>query len=314
MYRRTLKRVFLGFLFLLILVSLFGRVSFAASNAGQTAADFLLIGVGARAAGMGGANSAVSDGVDAAYWNPAGLTSVNRGEVILGHFSWYQDIKMEHGSVAWQVSDKTTLAVSISYLGYGTIDGRDVNGVSLGEISAYDFYSGVSAGYALSPEISVGFTGKFITQKLDDLNGSSFAVDIGGKYQQERFSVAAVLINMGPDMDFDGVVEPLPSAGRLGVAVRPVKADLLTSIELEKRFHGGSVIRQGFEFGFSDQYFIRSGYNYYPGQDNRSFGTGITFGAGVQFGRAQLDYAYTPSEHYSSEDLHRFSLVFKITD
>ena len=314
MYRRTLKRIFLGFLFLLVLVSLFGRVSFAASDAGQTAADFLLIGVGARAAGMGGANSAVSDGVDAAYWNPAGLTSVEGGEVILGHFSWYQDIKMEHGSGAWQVSDKTTLAASISYLGYGTIDGRDVNGVSLGEISAYDFCGGISVGYAVSEDVSVGLTGKFITQKLDDLNGSSFAFDIGSKYQQEKFSIAAVFTNLGPAMKFDGVSESLPSAGRLGVAVRPLRADLLTSLEFEKRFHGGSVVRQGFELGFSDQYFIRTGYNFYPGQDNRSFGTGIAFGFGARFGRAQLDYAYTPTEHYSSEDLHRFSIVFKIAN
>ena len=314
MYRRTLRKILLGWLFLLILVVLLGKVSVAASNAGRTAADFLLIGVDARAAGMGGAYSAVSDGVSAAYWNPAGLTSLKGGEVILGHFSLYQDINMEHGSLAWQLSDRVTMAASVSYLGYGTIDGRDINGLSIGEISAYDFCGGISAGYAISPEISVGLTGKFINQKLDDLNGSTFAFDIGSRYQHEKFSVAVVLSNLGPDQKFESVSEPLPSVGRLGIAVRPMKADLLASIEFEKRFHGGSVVRQGFEFGFSDQYFIRGGYNYYANQDNRSFGSGLFLGAGVRFNRVQLDYAYTPTEHYSSEDLHRFSLILKFSD
>lgn len=314
MYISTFKKILLFFLILLIFVVLFGKISVAASNAGNTAADFLLIGVDARAAGMGGAYSAVSEGASATYWNPAGLASVESSEVIFGHFAWYQGINMEHGSLALKLSDRATIATSISYLDYGTIDARNVNGVSIGEISAYDFCGGISLGYALSSNISVGFTGKFINQKLDDLNGSTYAFDFGSKYQQDRFSLVAVFTNLGPEQQFGAVSEPLPSAGRFGVEVHPLKIDLLTSIEFEKRFYGGSVIRNGFEFGFSDQYFIRGGYNYYPNQDNRSFGTGFSFGAGVCFDRVQLDYAYTPDEHYSSEELHRFSLILKISD
>jgi len=93
---RTLRRIILGWVLLIIVVALIGKVSVAASNAGRTAADFLLIGVGARAAGMGGAYTVVSEGALASYWNPAGLSDVEGGEVVLGHFSWFQDITMEH--------------------------------------------------------------------------------------------------------------------------------------------------------------------------------------------------------------------------
>jgi len=75
-------------------VALIGKVSVAASNAGRTAVDFLLIGVGARAAGMGGVYTAVSKDTPASYWNPAGLSGGEGGEVVLGHFSWFQDITL----------------------------------------------------------------------------------------------------------------------------------------------------------------------------------------------------------------------------
>ncbi len=46
------------------------------SKSGTTAAQFLKIGVGARAIGMGGAFAATADDITAMYWNPAGLARV----------------------------------------------------------------------------------------------------------------------------------------------------------------------------------------------------------------------------------------------
>ncbi len=311
MYRRTLKRILLGWFILLIVIAILGRVSMAASNAGRTAADFLLIGVGARAAGMGNAFTAVCDGANAAYWNPSGLTELEKGEVLLGHFSWFQDITMQHGAVAYRMNDKTSVAFSMNYLGYGSIDGRDVNGQETGEITAYDWFGAVSLGFNAGSNLTLGLTGKFINQKLDELNGSTYALDLATKYYYDRFTVALVMANIGPDMKFEGVNERIPSSGRIGLGFYPFNESFLTSLEFEKRFYGSSVIRHGFEYGYQDQYFLRAGYNYYPGDDSRTFGTGLSLGAGVRFKHVQIDYAYTTQEKYTSEDLHRFSLMFE---
>ena len=48
-------------------------------------ADFLTLGVGARALAMGGAGTALSDNAYAAYWNPAGLGYLTRYEVSFMH-------------------------------------------------------------------------------------------------------------------------------------------------------------------------------------------------------------------------------------
>lgn len=62
-------------------------VLFAAAPAFATkyAAEFLKIQVGARAAGMGGAFTAVSDDATAPYWNPAGMVYLPYREVLPQH-------------------------------------------------------------------------------------------------------------------------------------------------------------------------------------------------------------------------------------
>lgn len=310
--RILVKRIILIWVILAVVVALFGKVTVAETNGGQTAANFLLIGAGARAAGMGGAFTSVSQGAVASYWNPAGLTSLEETEVLLSHFAWYQDMTLEYGAFAHRLSDVTALSASVTYFNYGTIQGYDIDGNTTSEISAYDLAGSVSLGYRATDQISVGLTTKFITQKLDDINGSTFALDVGANYVTDRWSVAAVFGNLGPNISFENVSEQLPTTVRLGASFFPIEDKLLAAVELEKRFQGATVLRNGFEFNFEEQYYLRTGYNYYPGDEGKSFGTGYSVGAGVRLGSTEFDYAYTFGEKYTSEDLHRFTLTFRI--
>lgn len=309
--RILVRRVLLGWLILVLIVALFGKISVAETNNGQTAADFLLIGSGARAAGMGGAFTAVAEGVSTMYFNPAGLTEIDGGEVLLSHFAWYQDMSLEYGVFGYRLSDVTTAAVSITYFNYGTIQGYDFDGNPTDEIPAFDLAASVSFAYRASDRLSLGLTGKYVVQKIDDISGSTPAFDIGAMYGLGRFNLAAALSNIGPMVTFDGVSERLPAAGRLGLSVYPVEERLLASVELEKRYHGLTVFRQGFEYNFNEQYYLRAGYNYIPADDQRSLGTGVTFGAGLRFSTAEFDYAYTIEEKYSGEGIHRFTAVMR---
>lgn len=308
MHNRVIKRILTVWVLLIVLVAIFGKVTIAATDAGQTAADFLLIGVGAGAAGMGGAYTAVSGGSSAAYWNPAALITSERAEVSFSHIAWYQDISLEHGAVAFPVSEKLSLGAAITFLDYGTIDGYDANGLSIGEISSYDMAGGVSAGYRLNDELSLGLTTKYVSQKLADITASAFAVDFGARYEGNKFAVAAVLANFGSSLKFDQESEKLPSTARLAFSVQPFGSRFLTAVEFEKKIYGDITIRHGVEVNFDNRYFIRGGYNYYPADDVRPFGSGPSFGAGFRFSGAGLDYAYTPKDSYTSDDLHRFSL------
>ena len=47
--------------------------------------QFLKIGVGGRAVGMGGSFVAVANDASALYWNPAGIVQIGSNELILSH-------------------------------------------------------------------------------------------------------------------------------------------------------------------------------------------------------------------------------------
>ena len=287
---------------------------FSASSGGQTAASFLQIGLGARAAGMGGAYTSVAGGATAAYWNPASLGTIEEGgEVILGHYAWYQDITVEQGAVAYRMNDQLTSALSITFLDYGRIEGFDADGNATGDLSAYDLAIAVSAGYEANEKASFGLTGKIVNQKLDDINAATFALDLGVHYQGDRYALAGVLTNLGGKMKFGPIEEDLPTSARLGGSLFLLNDRLSSSLDLEKGFQGGTVVRQGVEFNHNQQYFLRAGYNFYPGEDNRQFSTGMTFGAGLRLNQIAFDYAFTLKERYAADNLHRFSLIFSFT-
>ena len=70
--------------------------------------------------------------------------------------------------------------------------------MTTGKIATYDWCGAPSVGIRAGYNISLGLSGKFINQKLDDLNAFAFGVDVGVKYQSDRLAVAAVVANVAP--------------------------------------------------------------------------------------------------------------------
>jgi len=307
---RQLHRILLITASLIVLVALFGHISIAQTNNGRTAADFMYIGLGARPAGLGGAYTALASGAVATYWNPAGVAGISSNELLLSHFSWYQDLSLEQGCGAFRLSDQMGLALTVTYLNYGQINDYDASGNIVGDLSVYDWSAGLTLGYTVSDNVAFGITGKVISQQLDQYSATVLAADLGIQTHFDRVSVAAMVANVGGKMKFNTVEEDLPTYGRFGVAVRPLDQSLVLALDYEKDFHGSSLIRQGVEYGYDNRYFLRAGVEYQPDQTNWSVSDGLSLGAGLRYAPLQFDYAFTPGGTFVNDDLHRFSLTF----
>jgi hypothetical protein len=158
--------------------------------------EFLNIGVGADALGMGNAVVANTGNVSSAYWNPAGLTKVeNWLEVGLMHSEYFAGIaKYDYLGLAHRIDDKSTIALSAVRFAVDDIPNTtqliDNNGnVDYDKITTFtaaDYAFLLS--YARKTKIeglSMGGNFKVIHRKIGDFAKSwGFGIDAGVQYQK----------------------------------------------------------------------------------------------------------------------------------
>jgi hypothetical protein len=85
----------------LMLLLLLPVVLVGQAKVGTAGAQFLKLGVGARANGMGDAFVAVSNDATAMYYNPAGLTQLYDREIIFTHVDYPAEIAYEFVGLAY---------------------------------------------------------------------------------------------------------------------------------------------------------------------------------------------------------------------
>jgi hypothetical protein len=86
------------------------------------AGEFLRIGVGARALGMGEAFVAVADDASAPYWNPAGLVNLAERQVLFMHAEQFGDaINHDFISFAMPLDEEGAVGVSVIRMGVDNI-------------------------------------------------------------------------------------------------------------------------------------------------------------------------------------------------
>ena len=132
-----------------------------AEGKGTAGAQFLRIGVGARAAGMGEAYCAVSGDALSIHWNPAGLSQMTSSQVAFAHLEWFQGIGYEFLGYAQPVGKKASVGAAYYLLhtgdikktledAWGQYDGED------GTFTARDQALAISYSHRLNEVLSMG--------------------------------------------------------------------------------------------------------------------------------------------------------------
>lgn len=297
------------------------------TKVGTTSAQFLKLGVGARALSLGGSFVARSNDLAAMYWNPAGLASLQGSSVQLAYTRYVADINYQFAAFGTNLGDMGTIAASIIYLDSGDMEVRTVRDPEgTGEkFKVQDFALQLSYGRHLTDRFAIGGSMKFVQERIWHSSASTIAFDVGTFFTTpyDRLHLAASFSNFGPKMqmsgrdilfsqdpapDQQGNVEivnseylmdehPLPLLFRIGVAwdaVRTGNHQVIFSTDAAHPNDNYEYVNVGMEYSFRELVSFRAGYkNLFEEQSEQ----GLTFGGGINLRldralRARFDYAY----------------------
>ena len=280
--------------------------------------QFLKIGVGARAAGMGGAFVAVSDDASSLYWNCAGIARIEGSELSLNNAIWIADTQFNQVGYVFHLK-KLPGAFGLS--------ARSLSMKPMVETTAYQpdpvvgtgrtFDAGmmtVGLTYARSftDKFSAGVTANFIDEGLAEFSQQTYAFDVGTLYDVGTLGmkIGMSISNIGTQVKFIEREGRIPSIFRVGTAFQLLNTPdnkLIGSFEFSHPPDNSEHMNIGGEYAFRDFVKLRAGYNINYDAETLAGGVGFRFPVST-LGKADLDYAYTDMSDLGG--VHRFSLKF----
>ena len=310
------------------------------AHATRYAGEFLRIGVGARALGMGSAFVGLADDGTAAYWNPAGLATLSQRQVTAMHAEQFGSI-VQYDFLSYVMpvgaAGKPRQAISVSLVRLGVSDIPDTRGLQIidqngnGKFdypedllvvdeSRFVFDSDNDAALLFSyardihPGLSLGGNFKYIRQWLgDSLRSNGFGLDLGLLYVGKSFSMGATLRDATTTRILwnTGTGEFIAPSLRLGAAktrgFRDRRHLLTAALDVQVGFSDERLSSQAhlggvtFEFHPGLEYWYDRRLALRAGFEAQNF----TAGAGLRYHRLGLDYAFL--DHRDLDASHRVS-------
>jgi hypothetical protein len=307
------------------------------------AGEFIAIGVGGRALGLGGAYSALAHDVTAGYWNPAGLSAMMYPQITLMHDERFGGlVNYDYAAFALPAGTSSSLALSLIRLGVDDIPntqnaGIDANGNPLppGQMqglegfdkskityfNAADWAFYLSYAKSASEQFSYGANIKFIRRELGTASATGVGFDLGAQYLvTERFLVGANAQDITTTLVAwnTGTNELITPTLKTGSAylIDIFGGKLTPAFDIDFRFEGrktasnahlGNVsmdFHSGIEFDFRNLVAVRAGYS--------DIGS-LNFGTGIHLPKFDIDYSFAKFDQTDQLDnTHRISLTFTL--
>jgi hypothetical protein len=280
--------------------------------------NFLRTHVGARSSAMAGAFVAISNDVHALYFNPAGITNINKRVVSATYLNHVLDFHSGFIGYAQPIKNLGTVGVGIHYLDYGTFDRTDKNGQVLGTFGANNVVLTAGIGKEFLPGLLTGANVKYIRSVIDSYSATAYAVDFGVIYSipfTDNLDVGLAIKNIGSSTSaFIETKENLPVNIVAGFSKKLAHLPLLLNVNLYKYIDDDFQFIVGGEFTLAEGIFLRLGYNS-VGRDQQVEGeldrfAGGSLGLGFNWQTYHFDYSLSSLGEVGSLNRLTFSMRF----
>ncbi|MFN7044804.1 MAG: type IX secretion system protein PorQ [Flavobacterium sp.] len=320
-----LRKLLFLFLFLLSATT-FSQIG------GKSVYQFLNLVQSPRQAALGGKTVTVVDyDVNQAFYNPATINDKMSNRLSANYGSYYGEVSYGTAAYAYTYDRHLqTFHAGISYINYGTFEGRDELGNLTSDFTGSE--AALSLGYAYNlpwTDMYVGANAKLISSTLESYNSWGAAVDLGFLYvdYDNDINYGLTVRNLGFQIKpYEDTNEKLPLAIDAGISQlmenvpirwhmtfenlqqwniafsNPNRAEgsLDGGSEEEKVSFFNNALRHvilGAELFPEKGFNVRFGYNFRRGEelrivDKRNF-SGISVGFGLRFGKVKFDYSYS---------------------
>lgn len=192
------------------------------NKAGTTAAKFLSIGLGSQAVGMGSAFTAMAEDASAMYWNPSGIARTEGRHLYVNHLNWIADISVDYLGVIVPIR-RGKIGLSASAVTMDEMEVTRYGNEETGEtFKAGSYAFGLTYALNLTDRFSIGFSGKFIQEKIANSSSQGLALDVGTLFDTPfGFRLGTSISNFGPRIQITG-------------------EDLLVSVDIDERISGNN--------------------------------------------------------------------------
>ncbi|NUO78778.1 PorV/PorQ family protein [candidate division KSB1 bacterium] len=298
--------------------------------------EFLTLGAGGRALGMGGAYAALANDVSAGYWNPAGLVSLDYPQIMLMHSEQFSGVvKYDYGSFAMPLGTSRSVGIGLIRLGVDDIpvtrlsnpalklgaEYVDENGITrrntpyvVRTISDAEYALFLSYGLKRNEKLAFGANAKIIHKNVGDNSAWGLGFDIGAIYKPAGNLLVGLNLQditttvLAWDSGTREIIVPALKAGvayplnlsKLGGAIVP-------AVDFDIRFEGRDYAAQYAAGPVSLDSHLGWEFQF---QDLFALRVGsdvgkLSAGAGINLPKFQVDYAFLSHDELGNS--HRIS-------
>ena len=231
----------------------------AETGRGGQAAAFLRFGLSARPLGMGSAFTAIGEGFEGCYYNPAGLGMYPVKQLGFTNHSLSLDRKLYTAALVFPVREEAVMAISWIYGSVGDVIMRDSDRNPLGEFPNSSNEVSLTFSRMANDFISIGANLHYLQEDLDEITAYTVGADIGAIARYKKLAAFGLSVqNAGSDLNWDSSnywsqgggshKDKIPLRIRTGISATLLNETLIGAADIVKDLKMNMRLNTGVEY------------------------------------------------------------------